>query len=254
MLKILQDCQRVQLRQMKRYEMKYVTEIVSENLRAFTGLIERIDRDALCRIVQQLRIARDNGATIYIAGNGGSAATASHWVNDLGKATKACGRAPLRVMSLTDNVSWLTALANDEGYERVFSGQLENFARAGDVLVVISASGNSANLIKAVDLAKLRGVITIGLLGFDGGALKSQVDECLWIPSEKGTYGLVESGHSLLCHILTDCLVKDSVSDSLGEGGHLYEKTPKLSGSALDQDGAGTNPGRVSINESRRPN
>src|SRR5918994_2696037 len=142
--------------------MKYVKEIIRENLQAFTGLIERIDRDALCRIVQQLRIARDNGATIYIAGNGGSAATASHWVNDLGKATKTCGRKPLRVMSLSDNVSWLTALANDEGYERVFSGQLENFARAGDVLIVISASGNSTNLLQAVDLAARHGILTIG--------------------------------------------------------------------------------------------
>jgi D-sedoheptulose 7-phosphate isomerase len=233
--------------------MKYVKEIVRQNLHAFTDLVQRIDPNVLCRIVQQLRIARDNGSTIYIAGNGGSAATASHWVNDLGKATKACGRAPLRAMSLSDNVSWLTALANDEGYDRVFSGQLENFARAGDVLVVISASGNSANLIKAVELAKLRAVITIGLLGFDGGALKTQVDECLWIPSEKGTYGLVESGHSLLCHILTDCLMKDLTSDSLGEGDRLYEKPPELGRSALDQDGSGGSQDRASVDESRRP-
>jgi D-sedoheptulose 7-phosphate isomerase len=196
--------------------MRNIEANINKNLRVFTDWLQRIDINAMGRIVQALRIARDNGATIYIAGNGGSAATASHWVNDLGKATKACGRAPLRVMSLSDNVSWLTALANDEGYDRVFAGQLENFARAGDVLVVISASGNSPNLIKAVELAKVRGVVTLGLLGFDGGTLKNQVDECLWIPSEKGTYGLVESGHSLLCHILTDCLVKDLVSDGLG--------------------------------------
>jgi D-sedoheptulose 7-phosphate isomerase len=233
--------------------MKYVKEIVRENLQAFTELVQRTDLNALCRVVQQLRIARDNGATIYIAGNGGSAATASHWVNDLGKATKACGRKPLRVMSLSDNVSWLTALANDEGYERVFSGQLENFARAGDVLVVISASGNSPNLIKAVELAKLRGVVTIGLLGFDGGALKTQVEEYLWIPSAKGTYGLVESGHSLLCHILTDCLVKDLLSDSLGEGGELYDKSPEPTRSAGDEDGAGGTLDRVSTDENRRP-
>jgi D-sedoheptulose 7-phosphate isomerase len=198
--------------------MKNIAAIINKNLSVFTDWLQRIDVNAMGRIVQALRVARDSGATIYIAGNGGSAATASHWVNDLGKATKTCGRAPLRVMSLSDNVSWLTALANDEGYDRVFAGQLENFARAGDVLVVISASGNSPNLIKAVELAKARGVVTLGLLGFDGGALKNLVDECLWISSEKGTYGLVESGHSLLCHILTDCLVKDLISNDLAEG------------------------------------
>jgi D-sedoheptulose 7-phosphate isomerase len=112
-------------------------------------------------------------------------------------------------MSISDNISWLTALANDEGYDRVFSGQMENFAQPGDVLAVISASGNSPNLVRAVELARERGLITIGFLGFDGGVLKNMVDECLWLPTEKGAYGLVESGHALLCHILTTCLMED---------------------------------------------
>jgi D-sedoheptulose 7-phosphate isomerase len=187
-------------------------------LRKFELLLHQIDMNALERIVQHLRNAQDSGATIYVAGNGGSAATASHWVNDLGKATKSPGRAPMRVMSLSDNVSWLTALANDEGYERVFSGQLENFARAGDVLIVVSASGNSPNLMQAVELAANRGVVTIGLLGFDGGALKNKVDECLWLRTEKGAYGLVESGHALLCHVLTDCLAGDREAAKAADG------------------------------------
>jgi len=187
-----------------------VKQIVSEYLSGFEKIWREVSMDSLERVVRHLRKARESGATIYIAGNGGSAATASHWVNDLGKATKRSGRKPMRVMSLSDNISWLTALANDEGYERVFSGQLENFAHAGDVLIVISASGNSPNLIQAVELARQRGLITIGLLGFDGGVLKNKVDECLWLPTEKGAYGLVESAHALLCHILTDCLAKDS--------------------------------------------
>ena len=189
--------------------MKSLKQNISDHLRAFEKMIGRVDLEAVERIVHRLRVARDNGSTIYISGNGGSAATASHWVNDLGKATKAGGRPAMRVMSLSDNVSWLTALANDEGYERVFAGQLENFARPGDVLIVISASGNSPNLVKAVELAQNRGVTTIGLLGFDGGALKNQVDDYLWIPTEKGVYGLVESFHTLLCHILTDCLTRE---------------------------------------------
>jgi D-sedoheptulose 7-phosphate isomerase len=194
--------------------MKTHKEIVFEYIRAFESLLQQMDVAAIERIVTRLIAARDSSATIYIAGNGGSAATASHWVNDLGKATKSARRAPMRVMSLSDNVSWLTALANDEGYQRIFSGQLENFGKASDVLIVISASGNSPNLIEAVELARKRSLVTIGLLGFDGGALKDMVDECLWLPTEKGTYGLVESAHALLCHILTDCLVRESVAAS----------------------------------------
>ena len=190
-------------------QMTPVKQIVAGYLRAFARLIEQIDIDAVERVVQRLQAARESGATIYIAGNGGSAATASHWVNDLGKATKRPGCPPMRVMSLNDNVSWLTALANDEGYERIFAGQLENFAQPGDVLVVISASGNSPNLMRAVELGRARRVITIGLLGFHGGALKDMVDECLWLPTENGAYGPVESGHALLSHVLTTCLAQD---------------------------------------------
>ena len=194
-------------------------QIVSEHLRSFERLLDKLDVPEIERIVECLWSARKRQATIFIAGNGGSAATASHWVNDLGKATKCAEYPPIRVMSLNDNVSWLTALANDEGYESVFSGQLENFARGGDVLIVISASGNSPNLIRAVELAQALDVVTIGFLGFDGGALKRLVDECLWLPTEKGAYGLVESAHSLLCHIFTACLAKypPMVSESARE-------------------------------------
>ena len=188
---------------------KPAKQLAATFLRDFESLLRQVNLDAVERIYQILRGARDRGATVYIAGNGGSAATATHWVNDLGKGAKESRRAPLRVMSLSDNVSWLTALANDEGYERVFSGQLENFARPRDVLVVMSASGNSPNLLRAVELGRARKLITIGFLGFDGGALKTMVDEALLLPTPKGAYGLVESGHDLFCHILTACLAAD---------------------------------------------
>ena len=183
--------------------------IATDYLRAFAELLQLLDLGAVERTVECLRRVRDAGGTVYVAGNGGSAATASHWANDLGKATKASSRAFMRAMCLSDNVSWLTALANDEGYDRVFSGQLENFAGPGDVFVAISASGSSANLIEAVELARERGVVTIGLVGFDGGDLKGLVDECLWLPTERGQYGLVESGHAVVCDILTTCLMQD---------------------------------------------
>jgi len=182
--------------------------VTSAYLQAFEHLLQRIDVEAIQRIARRLDWARDTGAVIYVAGNGGSAAIASHWVNDLCKATKRSGSPPMRVMSLSDNVSWLTALANDEGYERVFSGQLENFARSGDLLVVISSSGNSANLLRAVELAQARRVFTIGFLGFDGGILRHKVDDYLWVPTERGAYGLVEPAHEMICHILTACLAE----------------------------------------------
>jgi D-sedoheptulose 7-phosphate isomerase len=187
----------------------HARETAARYLRDFTRLMAQVDVTGIARIVALLQAARDAEATVYIAGNGGSAATASHWANDLGKATKCAGRGWIRVMCLSDNTPWLTALANDEGYERVFAGQLENFACPGDVLIVISASGNSPNLVEAVDLANERGMLTIALLGFDGGVLKDRVREHLWLATEPGAYGLVESGHAVLCDMVTTCLMED---------------------------------------------
>jgi D-sedoheptulose 7-phosphate isomerase len=187
----------------------YVATIATE--------LGRLDLDAVLRVVARLRVARDAGSLVFIAGNGGSAATASHWVNDLGKATRRSGRASFRVIGLADNIPWFSALANDEGYDRVFAGQLENLARPRDVLMVISASGNSPNLVRAVDYARESAIVTIGLLGFDGGRLLSRVDEAVWIPTPIGAYGPVESLHSIVCDIVTSCLAEDHRIDSLGE-------------------------------------
>jgi D-sedoheptulose 7-phosphate isomerase len=116
-------------------------------------------------------------------------------------------------MCLSDNTSWLTALANDEGYERVFTGQLENFARPGDVLIVISSSGNSPNVVAAVAMAREAGVHTIGLTGFDGGAVRKAVDVSLWLESAPGAYGPVETAHALVCDLMTTCLMEDRAPD-----------------------------------------
>jgi D-sedoheptulose 7-phosphate isomerase len=188
-------------------------DVAGRYLNELFSLLDQLDLDALDEVVVALRVVRRDHGTIYVAGNGGSAATASHWVNDLCKATKLYGHADVRAACLTDNTSWLTALANDEGYERVFAGQIESLSRQGDALVVISASGNSPNLVEAVRLARGRGVATVGLLGFDGGVLKELVHHSLWLPSEPGRYGLVESAHSVLCDILTNCLAAGGGSD-----------------------------------------
>ncbi len=182
-------------------------------LEQFSALLARLDIDAVASVVQRLAKARDEGATLYIAGNGGSAALASHWANDLGKAVKKSGRAPIRVQCLADNTPWLTALANDEGYERVFAGQLENFARRGDVLIVISASGNSPNLLRAVELAVAREMDVVGVLGFDGGALRNMVTHLVLFETAMGAYGLAESGHAVIADMVTTCLMNDRSSD-----------------------------------------
>lgn len=184
-------------------------ELTSRYFTSLGDALLQVDVDAVSRVTEVLRQARDRRSHIFIAGNGGSAATASHWANDLGKATKRSGRLPIKVTALSDNVSWLTALANDEGYERAFAGQLENFAEPDDVLVVISASGNSPNLIEAVELATTRQMRTVALVGFDGGKLRDLTDEVIWIASERGAYELVEDVHSAVCHAITRSLVAD---------------------------------------------
>jgi D-sedoheptulose 7-phosphate isomerase len=183
--------------------------IIAMHMVKVSYALKEIPVNAVHRVVDIFRQARDRGSFIYIAGNGGSSSTASHWVNDLGKATKRSGCAPFRAMCLSDNISWLSALSNDEGYDRAFAGQLENFASAGDVLTCLSASGNSANLVRAVELAQKHKLTTVALLGFDGGLLKDLVDEVVLVHTEKGAYELVEDVHSAICHAITRCLVAD---------------------------------------------
>jgi D-sedoheptulose 7-phosphate isomerase len=187
--------------------------VASAYLADLQAILAKLDLDALIRIVDRLRVARDTGRTVFVAGNGGSAATASHWVNDLAKAATRSGRRPFRVMGLVDNVSWLTAIANDDGYERIFADQLANFAEPGDVLALISASGNSPNVLRAAEAARTRGLVSIGFVGFDGGQLRQRVDECFWVPTAKGEYGLVESAHTVACDIVTTCLIGDTPTE-----------------------------------------
>lgn len=190
------------------------TAVISAHFADVRRVLTHVQASAVQRIVDIFRDARERGSFIYIAGNGGSSSTASHWVNDLGKATKRSGRRPLKAMCLSDNVSWFSALSNDEGYERSFAGQLENFAGPGDVLTCISASGNSPNLVRAVEVARLAKVTTVGLLGFDGGALKHLVDEALCVETDKGMYELVEDVHAAICHAVTRCLIADRADPS----------------------------------------
>lgn len=141
-----------------------------------------------------------NKNTIYIIGNGGSAATASHYANDINYGVRDINSG-LKAVSLTDNVAVLTALANDIGYEYVFSKQLEKFLIPGDIVIAISASGNSGNIVNAVELTQSKGNVVVGISGFDGGYLAQHADISLLIPSNKGEYGPVEDAHSIIGHI-----------------------------------------------------
>ena len=145
-----------------------------EYLDGLCRLIEKIDERTIAALMVELQQAYDGDRQIFIVGNGGSGATASHMACDLAKTAlgpKQMDNATrrFRVMSMTDNVPLITALANDFGYEHIFSEQLNLFARPADLLLVISGSGNSPNVVKAVELAKGMGLRTAGLLGFDGG-------------------------------------------------------------------------------------
>jgi D-sedoheptulose 7-phosphate isomerase len=184
-------------------------DIARAHLADLGELLASLDVAALGRLARRLREVRERGGTVFVAGNGGSAATATHFAADLGKATKARHGPRLRAISLTGNEAWLTALANDEGYEYSLAGQLENFITKDDLLMLISASGNSPNLLAAVEEAERRGAATAALLGFDGGRLKDRVGDYLHVPTERGEYELVEDVHEAACHMLVKSLAAD---------------------------------------------
>ena len=160
--------------------------------------------EGVARIVPLLLKARDEGRTIFFFGNGGSASTASHFVVDIGKATIRGEGSRFRCVALNDNVESVTAWANDTEYARVFSEQLKGLAKSGDVAVGISGSGNSPNVLRAMELARTMGVTTVGLTGMGGGKLKDLVDVPVVVPSTSMQH--IEDVHLLICHLLTSYL------------------------------------------------
>ncbi|MGD0059191.1 MAG: SIS domain-containing protein [Verrucomicrobiia bacterium] len=188
--------------------MKTASDFAKDYLSGLKDVLDRLPLKPIDEIVRAIEQARDEGRQIFVIGNGGSAATASHMMNDLCKGTLGHkGDAPwprLRVIALTDNVSLMTAWANDTDFNHIFSEPLKNLAQRGDVLVAISASGNSPNIIAAVEAAKPIGVTVIGLTGFTGGKLSKMADVSLVVPSDG--YGPVEDVHMILDHIITSYL------------------------------------------------
>ncbi len=151
---------------------------------------------------------RDNKC-VFIIGNGGSATTAAHFARDLNIGTATAGKKRLKALSLADNIATVTALANDVGYQHIFTKQLMGSLDAGDVVIGISASGNSPNLLEGIEYARSQGVVTAGFLGFGGGRMKGLVDRAIVLSCKE--YGPVEDAHLILEHIIC-ALVKERIA------------------------------------------
>jgi len=189
----------------KAYEnTKSIGQFSKEYFLYLARALNSIDEDEINKLCDAFESARAGENTIFVAGNGGSATTATTMANDIGfdilKKTKT--DKPFRVFSLVDNNSVVTAIANDVGYDNIFVNQLKIHYRQGDSLIVISASGNSPNVLKAAEWVKSKGGKIIGLLGFSGGKLIELCDIRIHVRTEPGEYGPVEDAHLIMNHIL----------------------------------------------------
>ena len=152
------------------------------------------------KIIETLAVARERRQQVFLLGNGGSAATASHVANDLAKATITAGLPRLRVIALTDNVPLITAWGNDKAYDAVFAEQLENLVAPGDLVVGFSTSGTSPNVLRAFEVARAQRAVTIALTGKSGGALRGLADICLMVPSQHTQ--IIEDVHLAIGHCI----------------------------------------------------
>lgn len=191
-------------------------EMIQSYLKWTADACRQIDPDQVQRLIDLLFEARSQGQRIFIIGNGGSAATASHFCEDLGKCTLRDLDDPLRfkVISLTDNLPYITAWANDNGYDLIFEQQLRNIGEPGDLVIGISASGNSPNIIRAIEYANANGMTTVGMTGFSGGKLMEIADHKVHVPI--ADFGMAESMHLVIVHIIiartTELIQQDAES------------------------------------------
>ena len=176
--------------------IEYLKSYKRESLETMSLLSE----DGVASLIDSLQRVRNEGKQVFVCGNGGSASTASHFSNDLGKGASLQGRDRFRIISLTDNIPWITALANDLDYGQIFVEQLKNFAEAGDLLLAISGSGNSENVLEAVRWANGNGLHSIGLTGRPGGELGKLARTALFV--ESSHMGRIEEGHFLILHMI----------------------------------------------------
>ncbi len=163
------------------------------------GVFKALPFADIARALEVLERAYQQNHQVFLAGNGGSSATASHMANDLMKGIVLPGKRGLRAISLSDNVPLMTAVANDIGYAEIFARPLAELGQSGDVLIVISASGNSPNVLRAIETAKQKGITTVGFLGMGGGKASKMVDVPVVVPADD--YGPVEDAHMMFDHL-----------------------------------------------------
>ncbi len=175
-------------------------EWIADYIRQQKAALDSIPTDAVSSIIDTFADALKNDRHIFIFGNGGSASNASHFITDLGKGASDKLDKRFRCLSLNDNISWITALGNDYAYDDVFIRQLQNFAKPGDIVMTLSVSGNSPNLVKAIDWAVNNGMYTIALVGRKRGKLAQLAQKLVVIDSEH--YGRVEDAHMGICHMI----------------------------------------------------
>jgi D-sedoheptulose 7-phosphate isomerase len=185
---------------MKQYMDNYFNKIKE--------IIDSLDRSSIEKVAKLIESAYYDEKHIFIVGNGGSAATASHMANDFSKGIKTGTDKHFKTMSLTDNMALFTAIGNDEGYEKVFVDQLKVFLGKDDLVIGISASGNSQNVINALEYAKSHDAKAVGIVGFDGGKIKEIADECIHVKTEHGLYGHVEDMHMLINHLISGYFIE----------------------------------------------
>ena len=180
---------------------------ISDYVQAQKAALDSVPADAVARLIEMLRTTQQEDRRVFCFGNGGSAMNSSHFATDLGKgASDKMGRR-FRVHSLNDNMSWLTALANDYSYEEVFVGQLKNHGQPGDIALGISVSGNSPNCVKALKWAKQNGLKTIALVGAKRGRMAEIADNVIVIADTH--YGRVEDAQMNICHLLCYAFIEN---------------------------------------------
>lgn len=189
--------------------MKSEHEIIGDYLKGLRSCLEEIAEKDIIEIVDIIMKACSDGKKVIFMGNGGSATTASHFARDISIGTAKEGKPRVRAISLADSIAAITSLANDVGYNSVFKEQLIGQVDKGDVVIGISASGNSPNVLEAMEYARSAGAVTVGFIGFGGGKLKELSDKSIVLSSRD--YGQVEDTHLVLDHIFT-CLVKKRIA------------------------------------------
>ena len=189
-------------------------QAITQYLREVQVMLARMPLEEIRQVVEVLLDAHRAGSKVFIMGNGGSAATASHFACDLAKGTIVPGRPRFRVIALTDNMPLITAWGNDVAYEDIFAEQLSPLLESGDVVIVISASGNSGNVLKAARMAKRKGATTVGFTGRGGGKLQPLVDVCVAVPSDCTEQ--VEDAHLILEHLICTVIRQELQSSAPG--------------------------------------